>query len=99
MCIRDSHTANVNEAPLGIVLARLGIPNPAQQSLDRARSSLRGVMRRLLRQRQASNVVRDDLLSLLMAAQDTEGDGGKMSEEQIFDAVSYTHLDVYKRQV
>ena len=79
------HTANVSEAPLGILLARLGIPNPAQQSLDRARSSLRGVIRRLLRERHASNVVRDDLLSLLMAAQDTEGDGGKMSEEQIFD--------------
>jgi cytochrome P450 len=69
--------------PYGDRLARLPIP-PAIR-FRRARARLDATIYRLIAERRASGATGRDLLSLLVAARDDEGDGSGMSDEQIRD--------------
>lgn len=77
--------ANVREEVLTLVLERLRLPDPAQRRLLYARQILAGVIQRLMAERQQKGGEGEDLLSLLMTAHDTEGDGSTMSTTQLID--------------
>jgi cytochrome P450 len=61
------------------------LPLPANRRFLRARAKLDGVIYRIINERRASGGDRGDLLSMLLLAQDEEGDTGSMSDEQLRD--------------
>jgi len=61
------------------------LPLPATRRFERARARLDAVIYRIIEERRRSGRDHGDLLSMLIAAQDTEGDGGRMSDEQLRD--------------
>jgi cytochrome P450 len=62
------------------------LPIPPMQRLQHARARLDEIVYRLIRERRASaNPDRGDLLSMLLLAQDVEGDGSGMSDVQLRD--------------
>ncbi|MBI3790806.1 MAG: cytochrome P450 [Gemmatimonadetes bacterium] len=69
--------------PLGHLLIRL--PIPAARRFKRAKAVLDATIYRMIADRRAAPGDRGDLLSMLMAATDTEGDGTGMSDEQLRD--------------
>lgn len=69
--------------PLGPLLDR--IPTPATRRMRRARARLDATIYRIIGERRRSGEDRGDLLSMLLLAQDTEGDGGGMSDLQLRD--------------
>ena len=69
--------------PFGELLDRL--PLPATLRFRKARSRLDATIYRMIEDRRASGVDRGDLLSMLLFAQDTEGDGSGMSDVQLRD--------------
>src|SRR5437879_3998875 len=70
--------------PFSEYLERL--PIPPMMRLQRARTRLDEIVYRLIHERRASaNPDRGDLLSMLLMAQDEEGDGGGMSDLQLRD--------------
>jgi cytochrome P450 len=69
--------------PLGEWLERL--PLPSTRRLMRARVTLDRTIYRLIEERRRSGEDRGDLLSMLMQATDTDGDGTGMSDEQLRD--------------
>ena len=69
--------------PLGIILDRLPLPGTIR--LRRARAALDATIYGIIERRRASAEERADLLSLLLAARDDEGDGGGMTDEQLRD--------------
>jgi len=69
--------------PFSQLLERL--PIPAMTRFKRARVRLDETIYRLIRERRASGEDRGDLLSMLMQARDTEGDGSGMTDEQLRD--------------
>jgi len=69
--------------PLAPILDRL--PLPTTRRVHRARARLDQTIYRLIAQRRASGEDRGDLLSMLLAARDDEGDGGGMTDLQLRD--------------
>lgn len=69
--------------PLGLLLDRL--PTPGTLRMRRARERLDATIYRMVAERRASGEDRGDLLSMLLLAQDEEGDGGGMSDLQLRD--------------
>jgi len=69
--------------PLGPLLDRL--PTPGTRRMRRARARLDATIYRMIAERRRSGVDRGDLLTMLLLAQDTEGDGGGMSDLQLRD--------------
>jgi cytochrome P450 len=63
------------------------LPLPQLRRFDQARARLDAIIYRLIEERRRSGEDRGDLLSMLLLAQDTEGDGGVMSNEQLRDEV------------
>jgi len=61
------------------------LPLPWNRSFERAKAILDGTIYRVIAERRASGVDQGDLLSMLMLAQDAEGDGGGMTDEQLRD--------------
>jgi len=61
------------------------LPTPRRRRFARARARLDAVIFRLIAERRASQEDRGDLLSMLLAATDTEGDGGGMTDVQVRD--------------
>ncbi|MCA1556526.1 MAG: cytochrome P450, partial [Acidobacteria bacterium] len=61
------------------------LPLPANRRFLRARAKLDAVIYRIINERRASGADRGDLLSMLLLAQDEEGDTGGMSDEQLRD--------------
>ncbi|HYX41770.1 MAG TPA: cytochrome P450, partial [Pyrinomonadaceae bacterium] len=61
------------------------LPLPATRRFERARARLDAVIYRIIEERRTQGTDRGDLLSMLIAAQDTEGDGGRMTDEQLRD--------------
>ncbi len=61
------------------------LPLPAHKRFQKARARLDAIIYRLINERRASGVDRGDLLSMLLLAEDTEGDGAGMSNEQVRD--------------
>ena len=62
-----------------------GLPLPGMIRLRRARERVDAIIYRIIRERRASGRDHGDLLSMLLAAQDTEGDGGRMTDVQLRD--------------
>jgi cytochrome P450 len=69
--------------PLGPLLDRLPVPGTLR--MRRARRRLDDTIYRAITQRRESGEERDDLLGMLLAARDEEGDGGGMTDLQLRD--------------
>lgn len=69
--------------PFGTAL--MWLPIPAAQRFRRGRKRLDSTIYRLIAERRASGEDRGDLLSMLLLAHDTEGDGSGMSDLQLRD--------------
>lgn len=69
--------------PFGELLEKL--PIPANRRFARARNRLDTTIARLIAERRRDPGERADLLTLLLLAQDTEGDGGGMNDAQLRD--------------
>ena len=63
------------------------LPLPQFRRFDQAKARLDGIIYRLIEERRRSGEDRGDLLSMLLLAQDTEGDSGGMTDEQLRDEV------------
>lgn len=61
------------------------LPLPSMRRFRQARARLDATIYRIIEQRRADPADRGDLLSMLMAAQDSEGDGTSMSDLQLRD--------------
>ena len=61
------------------------LPLPQFRRFDTARGKLDAVIYRLIQERRSSGKDRGDLLSMLLLAQDVEGDGGQMTDIQLRD--------------
>lgn len=68
------------------------LPLPASRRFIRARSRLDDRIYELIAGRRATGADRGDLLSLLLEAQDSEGDGGGLTDREIRDEVVTTFL-------
>ena len=62
-----------------------GLPIPPMMRLRRARLRVEAIVHRIIRERRAEGRDHGDLLSMLLAAQDVEGDGGSMTDAQLRD--------------
>jgi cytochrome P450 len=69
--------------PFGEWLDHLPLPHTLR--FRRARARLDATIYRMIAEHRASGVDRGDLLSMLIAAQDTEGDGTRMTDQQLRD--------------
>jgi cytochrome P450 len=63
------------------------LPIPSLRRLNKARESLDVITYRIINEHRASGRDRGDLLSMLLLAQDEEGDGGGMTDVQVRDEV------------
>jgi cytochrome P450 len=61
------------------------LPLPQTRRLNRARDTLDRIIFQFIHERRRSGADTSDLLSVLLAARDEEGGGGRMSDEQIRD--------------
>lgn len=80
--------------PFSEVLEHL--PLPVNRRFRRARARLDALVYRMIEERRRDRADRGDLLSLLLLAQDTEGDGGRMSDEQVRDEAMTLFLAGYE---
>jgi len=69
--------------PLGVILDRL--PLPGTLRVRRASARLDDTIYRMIAERRRTGEDRGDLLSMLLAARDEEGDGGAMTDRQLRD--------------
>jgi cytochrome P450 len=69
--------------PFAAIIAKLPLPSNAR--MQKARERLDETIYRIINERRKSRVDRGDLLSMLLMAQDEEGDGSGMSDEQVRD--------------
>jgi cytochrome P450 len=76
---------NLSVLPFGDMLLR--IPFPAVRRFKRGRERLDATIYRMVSERRSSGDDRGDLLSMLLLAHDTEGDGTGMSDLQLRDEV------------
>ena len=76
-------TFNFTVLPWGELLLRL--PLPISRRFRRARERLDATIYELIARRRAHGDDRGDLMSMLLLAHDTEGDGGGMSDVQLRD--------------
>jgi cytochrome P450 len=74
---------NLVALPFTELLERL--PLPQVRRFNAARAQLDAIIYRMIAQRRASGADNGDLLSMLLLAQDSEGDGTGMSDEQVRD--------------
>ncbi|MGZ5021961.1 MAG: cytochrome P450 [Chthoniobacterales bacterium] len=61
------------------------LPTADREDFENALSRLDAVIYRIIQERRATGEDRGDLLSMLLLAQDTEGDGGRMTDLQVRD--------------
>jgi cytochrome P450 len=76
---------NIAILPYADLLDKL--PLPVTRRLQRSRARLDDTIYRIIADRRQSGIDRGDLLSMLLLARDTEGDGGQMTDEQLRDEV------------
>ncbi|MBI2682081.1 MAG: cytochrome P450 [Acidobacteriales bacterium] len=69
--------------PFSRLLERM--PVPPFNNTKKARARLDAIIYRIIAERRASGRDHGDLLSMLLHAQDVEGDGGRMTDEQVRD--------------
>ncbi len=63
------------------------LPLPSTRRFEQARARLDAIIYRIIDERRKSGADRGDLLSMLIMAQDEEGEGGGMTDEQLRDEV------------
>jgi cytochrome P450 len=63
------------------------LPFPARRRFERARARLDAIIYRIIEERRRSGADRGDLLSMLLFAEDEEGDHARMTDEQLRDEV------------
>ena len=61
------------------------LPLPQKRRFQKAKERLDATIYRLINERRGSGEDHGDLLSMLLLAQDEEGDGGRMTDEQVRD--------------
>ncbi len=61
------------------------LPLPGNRRLQRAQNRLDATVYRIINEHRAGGVDQGDLLSMLLHAQDEEGDGGRMADKQLRD--------------
>jgi cytochrome P450 len=61
------------------------LPLPQMRRFEQARARLDKIVYRMIEERRVSGEDRGDLLSMLLLAQDEEGDGGQMTDAQLRD--------------
>jgi len=61
------------------------LPSPQKRRFQRAKDRLDATIYRMIDERRRSGEDHGDLLSMLLLAQDEEGDGGRMTDEQVRD--------------
>ena len=61
------------------------LPLPQLRRFEKARAKLDTIIYRMIEERRLSGEDRGDLLSMLLLAQDEEGDGGRMTDAQLRD--------------
>ncbi|MBX7218577.1 MAG: cytochrome P450 [Blastocatellia bacterium] len=71
--------------PFGDLIYKL--PLPAKKRFEQAKERLDTTIYRIINERRANQQDRGDLLSMLLLATDTEGDGSGMTDEQLRDEV------------
>lgn len=71
--------------PFAELVVRL--PLPARYRFEKAKERLDSTMYRIINEHRQSGTDHGDLLSMLLLAQDTEGDGGSMTDLQLRDEV------------
>jgi cytochrome P450 len=69
--------------PLGQYFTKL--PLPINRRYEKSKERLDATIYRLIREHRAGQGDKSDLLSMLLQAQDTEGDGGRMTDRQVRD--------------
>jgi cytochrome P450 len=74
---------NIGVLPFSELLEKL--PLPYIKRFDAARARLDETIYRIIDERRATDEDKGDLLSMLLLAQDTEGDGGGMTDTQVRD--------------
>jgi len=74
---------NIGTLPFSELLEKL--PLPYIKRFEAARARLDATMYRIIDERRATGEDKGDLLSMLLLAQDTEGDGGRMTDTQVRD--------------
>jgi cytochrome P450 len=74
---------NIITVPFFDLLQKLQLPQ--FRRFDEAKLRLDAIIYRLIEERRRSGQDRGDLLSMLLLAQDTEGDGGHMTDDQLRD--------------
>ncbi len=74
---------NTITLPFSELLEKL--PLAANRRFQEARARLDATVYRIIEEHRASGTDNGDLLSMLLLAQDTEGDGGSMTDEQLRD--------------
>lgn len=74
---------NLVALPFTEILEQL--PLPQTRRFQAARERLDSIIYRMIAERRAANVDRGDLLSMLLLAQDPEGDGSGMNDQQVRD--------------
>ncbi|MBI3247276.1 MAG: cytochrome P450 [Deltaproteobacteria bacterium] len=72
-------------SPWFFLLSKL--PLPSNRRVQAAQNRLDATVLRMIHERRASGEDRGDLLSMLLLAQDEEGDGGGMTDKQVRDEV------------
>jgi cytochrome P450 len=72
------------------------LPLPQFRRFDAAKLRLDAIIYRLIEERRRSGKDRGDLLSMLLLAQDTEGDGGQMTDAQLRDELMTIFLAGYE---
>jgi cytochrome P450 len=76
---------NVGVLPFSEIIERM--PLPYMKRFYAARARLDATIYRIIEERRSSGEDKGDLLSMLLLAQDTEGDGGRMTDTQLRDEV------------
>jgi cytochrome P450 len=71
----------------GLFAAPLWLPTPTNRRTRRGIRHLREIIDRIIAERRRSGAERGDLLSILLHARDEEGDGGRMTDQQVRDEV------------
>jgi len=69
--------------PIGPLITRL--PLPINRRYEHSKERLDATIYRLIREHRAGNGDRHDLLSMLLEAQDSEGDNSRMTDKQVHD--------------
>jgi cytochrome P450 len=98
--INDEVNAIMNLYNLLVALPKaerlLHLPIPGLMRFRRARKRLDAVVHRIIEQHRADGVDRGDLLSMLIAARDAEGDHSGMTDEQLRDEALTIFLAGYE---